>query len=69
MKWSKKKKMNEKIMRKARFGEEVDRVKEGKCALCGKKIDTKTEFRDALSIREYAISGLCQKCQDGVFEK
>ena len=25
------------------------------------------EFRDALSAKEYAISGLCQKCQDEVF--
>lgn len=26
-----------------------------------------TEFRDALSQREYRISGLCQKCQDEIF--
>lgn len=26
-----------------------------------------TEFRDDLSRREYAISGLCQKCQDAIF--
>lgn len=26
-----------------------------------------TEFRDALSAKEYRISGLCQTCQDGVF--
>ena len=26
-----------------------------------------TEFKDGLSRKEYAISGLCQKCQDGVF--
>ena len=26
-----------------------------------------TEFRNALSRREYQISGLCQKCQDEVF--
>jgi hypothetical protein len=25
------------------------------------------EFRDALSRREYSISGLCQKCQDELF--
>jgi len=61
--------MNEKIMRKVGFGEEVERVKEGKCALCGKKIDTKTEFRDELSMREHEVSGLCQKCQDEVFGK
>ena len=26
-----------------------------------------TEFKDAISVREYRISGLCQKCQDAVF--
>jgi hypothetical protein len=26
-----------------------------------------TEFRDALSRKEYTISGLCQKCQDDIF--
>jgi hypothetical protein len=26
-----------------------------------------TKFRDALSAREYSISGLCQACQDKVF--
>lgn len=26
-----------------------------------------TIFRDAMSRKEYAISGLCQKCQDEVF--
>ncbi len=25
------------------------------------------EFRDAVSRREYTISGLCQKCQDEIF--
>ena len=36
----------------------------GKCPLCGKEIDVSNEFRDNLSIKEYFISGLCQKCQD-----
>lgn len=26
-----------------------------------------TEFRDEVSRKEFTISGLCQKCQDGVF--
>ena len=26
-----------------------------------------TVFRDARSTREYAISGLCQQCQDNIF--
>ena len=31
---------------------------------CGAKAG---EFRDALSAKEYTISGLCQRCQDAVF--
>lgn len=31
---------------------------------CGKPIES---FRDALSEREYGISGFCQQCQDDVF--
>lgn len=37
---------------------------EGKCVSCGG--DAK-EFRDALSRKEFGLSGLCQKCQDEVF--
>lgn len=33
---------------------------------CGEPIKG---FRDSLSQREYAISGLCQKCQDSIFGK
>jgi len=48
------------------FPEEAKRVEEGKCPFC--KIEIKKEdFRDDESIREYQISGLCQKCQDKVF--
>jgi hypothetical protein len=31
---------------------------------CGKPIEG---FRDERSVREYTISGLCQRCQDEVF--
>ena len=36
----------------------------GQCVKCGEFAD---EFRDALSRKEYGISGLCQDCQDGIF--
>lgn len=36
----------------------------GQCAGCWKP---KGEFRDELSVREYQISALCQKCQDLIF--
>ena len=31
---------------------------------CGKSA---TKFRDALSAKEFLISGLCQECQDSIF--
>ena len=34
------------------------------CVTCGKRADI---FRDSLSVKEYHISGMCQKCQDEVF--
>lgn len=34
------------------------------CMTCGGKADY---FRDALSRKEYRISGMCQRCQDKVF--
>ena len=60
--------MNEKIMKSMGFGKEVQRVKEKKCATCGCAINM-SSFRDQLSIKEYGISGMCQKCQDDIFGK
>ena len=40
--------------------------KNGKCPFCGKEV-TESEFKDELSLREFRISGLCQKCQDEFF--
>jgi hypothetical protein len=36
----------------------------GKCPVCG---GDAIEFRDALSVKENSMSGLCQKCQDETF--
>jgi len=58
--------MNKKIMKKIGLGKHVER-EQGLCPFCGKRID-KNEFRDDLSRKEFKISGLCQKCQDEVFE-
>jgi uncharacterized CHY-type Zn-finger protein len=41
-------------------------IQNKKCVICGKDANT---FRDALSKKEYGISGLCQECQDSVFGK
>lgn len=34
------------------------------CVTCGKPAES---FKDELSKKEYAISGMCQDCQDSVF--
>lgn len=52
------------ILRAAGYGYEVDRAERGLCPTCGKTIG---EFKDALSKKEFTISGMCQLCQDGVF--
>lgn len=36
----------------------------GRCVCCGNEA---TSFRDALSAREFKISGMCQECQDKTF--
>jgi len=59
--------MNKDIMKALGFGEQVARVEQQRCPTCGKAIQPETEFRDALSRREFNISGMCQKCQDDVF--
>jgi len=42
----------------------VGAVAEGSCVTCSGEA---TEFRDALSQKEYTISAMCQTCQDEVF--
>ena len=45
----------------------VDRkesITNDKCVMCG---GDASQFRDALSRKEFSISGMCQKCQDKVF--
>ncbi len=36
------------------------------CPICGKEFE-EINFTDALSIREFQISGMCQECQDKTF--
>ena len=46
----------------------VDRVAtigKDRCVSCNTSVNkVENDFRDALSLREYSISGLCQTCQD-----
>ena len=53
-------------MRKAGFKKEVERFESGVCPFCKRDI-TENEFKDEKSLREYRISGLCQRCQDKMF--
>ena len=36
------------------------------CPMCGVGI-SENDFRDAVSLREWKISGMCQDCQDEIF--
>lgn len=58
--------MNEKLMRAVGLDKEMDLVAVGKCPFC-KQVVSIADFKDALSKKEYLISGLCQKCQDDFF--
>ena len=49
------------------FSKEFKLLNQGKCPFCKNIIDEK-EFKDTLSRKEFKISGLCQKCQDGFFK-
>jgi len=42
-----------------------ENIRSNKCATCG---GDATEFRDDLSRKEYTISGMCQACQNSVFD-
>jgi len=57
--------MNKKIVKQV-FPEMVEKVEIGKCPMCSKKIQ-KGDFKDELSEKEFKISGMCQKCQDSIF--
>lgn len=40
-------------------------LEKGVCIDCRRSVAN--TFKDGLSVREYQISGLCQRCQDKVF--
>ena len=58
--------MNDDIMRAMGFGKEVDRTKLNLCPFCRMPVKME-DFKDALSRKEYNISGMCQKCMDEFF--
>lgn len=42
------------------------RLTQWKCTICNEEIK-ENDFKNAISIKEYRISGMCQTCQDSVF--
>ena len=52
---------------KRMFPQAQDQINAGKCPLCGAEINGVDEFKDEASMREFGISGMCQKCQDETF--
>jgi len=59
--------MNKELMKAAGFVTEVADVAAGDCPFCHKPVKPDS-FKDELSKREFAISGLCQACQDETFK-
>ena len=49
------------------FPEKKQRAKSGRCVDCDQPITSTDDFTDEISIREYSLSGLCQRCQDAIF--
>lgn len=46
------------------FPKKIENLKKGICTTCKAEI---VGFKNAISLKEYNISGMCQKCQDSVF--
>ena len=58
--------MNKKIIKQI-FPEALRAIQNERCPICNKKINMK-DFKDNLSLKEFQISKMCQKCQDEVFK-
>ena len=43
----------------------IGSIGDGECPTCGDPIGA---FKDKLSLSEWRISGMCQSCQDSVFD-
>lgn len=48
------------------FPDAAESISKNICPICNKEIK-KEDFKDALSIKEFSISGMCQECQDKTF--
>lgn len=52
------------------FPETIEAIKNSICPACGWEIKfgARDQFKNEISRKEYLISGMCQKCQDKVFD-
>jgi hypothetical protein len=58
--------MNREILERLGFTKEMQLVENRQCPLCEVTINV-NDFKDELSVKEFIISGMCQKCQDSIF--
>ena len=58
--------MNRTILEKFGFTEEMKKVENRDCPICYSRINI-NDFRNEKSLKEFTISGMCQKCQDVIW--
>ena len=58
--------MNKEIMKQLGFSKQVNDVENNICPFFFFLINI-NDFKNYISIKEYNISGLCQRCQDEIF--
>jgi len=53
------------ILAKQIYGRTIlDAKTQNICLKCGKQVG---KFKDDISVREFGITGICQRCQDNIF--
>ena len=50
------------------YPEKKEAIVNGLCPLCFLEI-REMDFDSNINVKEYSISGLCQRCQDTIFDK
>ena len=58
--------MSENIIHTIKINKIIDIIENSICPICGEKINIE-DFTDEISKSEFYISGICQKCQDEIF--
>lgn len=58
--------MNKEIIKKIFGNDIINQIENSICPICKEKINM-NDFKTHLDVKEYTISGLCQKCQDKIF--